>query len=667
MSPGAVAQGAAVVARGGAQGRAVPYLGHGVGLRLPHYGRALRGGLEVDWVEVITENFFGGGGRPRAVLEAVRRERPLAFHGVSLGIGSHGPPDMAYLRQVKDLADTYEPAWLSDHVCWTRHGEHYSHELLPLPFTREALAVAVENTQRAQDYLQRPLVLENVSSYVTYRHPELSEWEFLGELAQRSGCCLLLDLNNVLVSAHNHGFSASEYLAGLPIDKVVQFHLANHSDRAGYKFDDHRGPVPDEVWALFEAALARFGDVSSLVEWDEDVPTWEVLVAERNEAAARAATARDERARDERRRESGGARGHAAACESARTTDARTDRMAPPAPQRMAPALERTQQLFMRALTWPRGVRDFAQTASDDVRRDLEQTFAAGNAAGRLGLAACASEGDPADERDRGSSGMDDGRRGSPGLDAIERLDIYANAYFYRLLDALRELFPRLAHLAGDTAFHNLVTDYLLECPSTAPDLRRLGDRLPAFLKRHALSQGTALLPELAELEVALAWALDAPPASQGPALTRAALAQRSPDAWPALTLTLAPHARCLATSHDLERIARRCDAGQREPALDISPRPEPVTVLVGRRGHAVYTRPLEPNEALALQILESPTRFDTLCEKLAQQGVAPSRLVEYLMRWVDDDVIVETPSPRVEPPSLLEAKPSLPPQGRRV
>jgi uncharacterized protein (UPF0276 family) len=599
--------GAGAARDGGAVARAVPYLGHGVGLRVPHYARALQGALDVDWVEVITENFFGGGGRPRAVLEAVRRERPLVFHGVSLGIGSLGPPDMDYLRQVKALADAFEPAWLSDHVCWTRQGGRYSHELLPLPFTPEALTAAVENTQRAQDYLKRPLVLENVSSYVTYRQSELSEWEFLGELSRRSGCSLLLDLNNVLVSACNHGFSANEYLAGLPVDKVVQFHLANHSQHAGYKFDDHRGPVPIEVWQLFEAAVARFGDVSSLVEWDEDVPAWEVLVAERDQSAARASSVRDGVVR-----QSGEARGQGEASERVRPRDARSGQ------RRTAPALEETQQLFMRVLTWPRGARDFVETASDDVRRDLEQTFAGSSETGR-----------------RASD--------SRGLDAIERLDIYANAYFYRLLDALREVFPRLAYLLGDIPFHNLVTDYLLECPSTAPDLRRLGDRLPRFLRQHALSQGEALLPEVAELEVALAWALDAPDAPKGQSLARAELAQRSPDTWPSLSLALAPSARCLSASHDLERLARLCDTGHRDLALDITPRPEPLTLLVGRRGHATYFRTLEPNEALALQSMGSTIRFETLCEVLAQRGAPPTRLVEYLMRWVDDGVIVET------------------------
>jgi uncharacterized protein (UPF0276 family) len=265
-----------------------PFLGHGVGLRVPHYARALESGLDVDWVEVITENFFGGGGRPRAVLERLRRDLPLVFHGVSLGIGDVHGPSSDYLERVSELCRSFEPAWVSDHLCWTSLGGHHSHDLLPLPYTEECLGVVVAAVERAQTALGRPLLLENVSSYVGFAASQMPEWEFLSEVARRSGCSILLDLNNVLVSAHNHGFSPADYLAGAAPDKIVQFHLANHSDLPGLKFDDHRGAVPDAVWALYEQALARFGPVSSLVEWDEDVPAWEVLRAEQRSALQRA-------------------------------------------------------------------------------------------------------------------------------------------------------------------------------------------------------------------------------------------------------------------------------------------------------------------------------------------------------------------------------------------
>jgi len=263
-----------------------PQLGHGVGLRVPHYGRALDGSLDVDWVEVITENFLGLGGRPRAVLLGARAQVPVVMHGVSLGVGSVEPLDTEYLARVRALADLIEPAWVSDHLCWGRIDGHHAHDLLPLPYTEEALTLVVERVQQVQEALARPLVLENVSAYLAYTASEMPEWEFLSEVTRRSGCKVLLDLNNVVVSATNFEFSPAQYLAGIAPHAVWQLHLANHSDRDHYKFDSHKGAVPDEVWALYRTALSTFGAVSTLVEWDEDVPAWDILRSEARKAAS---------------------------------------------------------------------------------------------------------------------------------------------------------------------------------------------------------------------------------------------------------------------------------------------------------------------------------------------------------------------------------------------
>lgn len=263
-----------------------PFLGHGVGLRVRHYGRALAEGLDVDWVEALTENFFGAGGRPLAVLEAVRARMPVALHGVSMGVGSVDPPARPYLERLAALARRIEPAWISDHLCFTHVGGRHSHDLLPLPCTEEAIAVVVANVERVQDFLQRRIALENVSSYVEFAGTQMPQWEFLAEIARRADCGILLDLNNAIVNARNFGYDARAWVDALPRDRVWQFHLADHTDRGHWKHDTHRGAVPDEVWALYEHALRRFGPVSSLVEWDEDVPKWEVLRAEQRKAAA---------------------------------------------------------------------------------------------------------------------------------------------------------------------------------------------------------------------------------------------------------------------------------------------------------------------------------------------------------------------------------------------
>lgn len=264
-----------------------PFLGHGVGLRVAHYARALNHQLDVDWVELISENFFGRGGRPRAVLEAVASDLPVVLHGVSMAIGSVDGVDAAYLDQLATVVRIAQPRWVSDHLCWSRSGNAHSHDLLPLPYTEEALEVVVRNVEQVQTRLGRSIVLENVSSYVAFARSQMPEWEFLREVAARSGCGILLDVNNIVVSAKNFEFDPLDYLAGIPTDQVRQIHLANHTDRGHYKFDSHRGAVPAEVWALFESAIERFGAVPSSIEWDDEVPTWQVLRDEQREASRR--------------------------------------------------------------------------------------------------------------------------------------------------------------------------------------------------------------------------------------------------------------------------------------------------------------------------------------------------------------------------------------------
>jgi uncharacterized protein (UPF0276 family) len=265
---------------------AVPYLGHGVGLRPTHYPRLWDGTARVDWFEVISENFMIAGGRPLAALERARALAPVVLHGVSLSIGSTDPLDDAYLKALQSLATRYEPAWISDHLCWSSVGGHHAHDLLPLPYTEEALDHVVRRVVAVQEWLGRQILLENVSSYLTYTHSTISEWEFLGAIAERADCGLLLDVNNVYVSATNHGFAADTYLAGLPADRIGQIHLAGHSDMGAYLFDTHDGPVIEAVWDLYREAVRRFGRVSTLVEWDDHVPDLGIVCAEAERARA---------------------------------------------------------------------------------------------------------------------------------------------------------------------------------------------------------------------------------------------------------------------------------------------------------------------------------------------------------------------------------------------
>ncbi len=254
--------------------------GFGLGLRPPFYRDAMAGEVAVDWFEIISENFMIDGGRPLVVLEAVREHYPLALHGVSLNLGGSDPLDPDYLDRLARLVRRCQPLRVSDHLCWTRHGGHHLHDLLPLPYTREAVDHVAARIRQVQDRLQRQILIENVSSYVAFRSNEMTEAEFLVEVAEQADCLILLDLNNVFVSAHNHDFDPQGYLATLPAERIGQIHLAGHSTSGPLLIDTHDHPVADPVWQLYRHALHRFGPVATMIERDDAIPPLAELLAE---------------------------------------------------------------------------------------------------------------------------------------------------------------------------------------------------------------------------------------------------------------------------------------------------------------------------------------------------------------------------------------------------
>lgn len=267
------------------------YLGFGLGLRPQHYRDILDGDPEIDWFEVISENYLVPGGQPLRILDRIRARYPIVMHGVSLSIASTAPFDTEYLKQLKALAERTEPVFVSDHLCWTGvHGVNL-HDLLPFPYTREALDHVVGRVQHVQDYLKRPLALENVSTYVQFKNSEMPEWEFIAELLRRTGCWLVFDVNNVYVSAFNHEYDPYEFIAGIPADRVVQFHLAGHEHNMTHIIDTHDALVCDEVWTLYRAALDRFGPVSTIIERDDDIPPLPAMLEELSRARVVAAEA----------------------------------------------------------------------------------------------------------------------------------------------------------------------------------------------------------------------------------------------------------------------------------------------------------------------------------------------------------------------------------------
>lgn len=402
----------------------------------------------MDWFEAITENFMDSGGRPVRILEEVRRHYPVALHGVSLSIGSADPLHAGYLARLKELVERVDPFIVSDHLCWCGVDGSSLHDLLPLPFTEEAIEHVAERIGRVQDLLGRSILIENVSSYVTYRHSTMPEWEFLAETARRAGCGILLDLNNIYVNSVNHGFDPLDYIRHIPGERVGQFHLAGHTNMGRYLFDTHGGRIIDPVWRLYEQALERYGKVSTLIEWDEHIPSFERLADE-----ARKAREFYEKA--------------VLKSPAALRADSPEGRLTPypsPSAEASAPTLVQIQR-WMKTHIQPGARPDPA-------------------------AAACLNT-----------------QGGDPG---VERLAVYAGGYFARVHDALAEIYEAVRHLLGDEAFRQLAEEYAVAYPSGEYNLTYVGRQLPGFLQGHAQTARLGFLPDLASLEWRIAMAFHA-------------------------------------------------------------------------------------------------------------------------------------------------------------
>ena len=261
-----------------------PFLGYGLGLRPDYYETILTTLPAVDWFEVLSENYMVDGGKPLYYLDRIREHYPMVMHGVSLSIGGTDPLDRDYLQRLKQLAARIEPEWISDHLCWTGLNGHNLHDLMPLPYTQETVRHIAGRVEQVQDFLGRRILLENVSSYVSYQHSEISEWEFFSAVAEAADCLMLFDVNNVYVSARNHGFDPETYLYGVPTERVRQFHLAGHTDYGDYVIDTHDHPIIDAVWDLYVKSLQHFGPVSTMIERDDLMPPFSELLQELQQA-----------------------------------------------------------------------------------------------------------------------------------------------------------------------------------------------------------------------------------------------------------------------------------------------------------------------------------------------------------------------------------------------
>jgi len=263
-----------------------PHLGFGLGLRSEHYIDLIENQHHVDWLEILSENYMVAGGKPLYYLDKICERYPVVMHGVSLSIGSVDPLNQNYLHDLKKLAQRVKPKWISDHLCWTGTQGINLHDLMPLPYTEEALNHLVARITQVQDFLGQRILLENVSSYLTYQHSTISEWEFLRAVSQQADCLILLDINNIHVSAHNHSFDPLIYLEAMPADRIQQIHLAGHLNKGDYSIDTHDHDIIDSVWELYAESVRRFGHISTMIERDDDIPPLATLLTELQKARA---------------------------------------------------------------------------------------------------------------------------------------------------------------------------------------------------------------------------------------------------------------------------------------------------------------------------------------------------------------------------------------------
>lgn len=264
--------------------QAFPYLGFGLGLRPDHYHDILTARPAIDWFEVVSENYLVPGGKPLYYLDRIKEHYKMVLHGVSLSLGSTEPLDFGYLKQLKNLAHRIDAKWISDHLCWTGVAQKNMHDLLPLPYTEEALKHLKQRIQEVQDFLGKQILIENVSSYLTFSHSTLTEWDFICQLAEQADCYILLDINNIYVSAFNHHFDPLDFLRGIPPDRVKQFHLAGHSNNGDHIIDTHDADIIDPVWDLYAQALKLYGPVSTMIERDDHIPPLSALLLELEQA-----------------------------------------------------------------------------------------------------------------------------------------------------------------------------------------------------------------------------------------------------------------------------------------------------------------------------------------------------------------------------------------------
>jgi uncharacterized protein (UPF0276 family) len=627
----------------------------GLGFRTQHAAEIARDPGPVDWFEVLSDHYIGVGGPRRALLERLRQDHPLALHGVSLSIAGSEPLDREYLDGLAVLAAWLEPVFVSDHLCWTAFGGRHSHDLLPVACTREALAHVAERVAQVQERLGRRLLLENASAYVAFRAREMEEAEFLAELSRRTGCGLLLDVNNLVVNAANLGSDPKRLLEALPADAVGYLHLAGHAVLPDVRIDTHDADVPDAVWTLFEAAARRFPAAGVILERDDNFPEYRVLVAEVGEARARHAAALQRAAGSEPQANGGGRASAAGARSEPQASGGGRASAAGAGSEPQASGGGRASAAGARSEPQASGGgrASAAGAGSEPQASGGGRASAAGarsepqaSGGGRASAAAARSEpqasGDqswPRLQRDffarivdrpLGAEQDDLGELLDESLPvrAARGLRVYSDAYTASLREALATNFPALARVLSPADFERLAAAYLRAHPPRGFDYLRLGAHLADFVAGFdfAADYGVAraALSELAALEQAQLEVQDAPDPERG--VTPEELAALAPSDWERARVAFAPAFRVVRTTHDVAPDVEAVAAG-RDPARSA---PGEVAYLVARAGAGVRTVRLLEHEARVLEALLAGEPFAAACagDERAARDVA-RRLVE--------------------------------------
>ncbi len=551
----------------------------GVGLRSQHYPVITEKWPAIDWFEAISENYMDTGGRPLQVLEKIRERYPLALHGTSLSIGSTDPLDPHYLARLKALIQRIEPFIVSDHLSWSGVGGEALFDLLPLPFTEEAIRHIVRRVQQVQELIGRKILLENVSTYVTYRHSTIPEWEFLTEVSRRSGCGILLDLNNLYVNSFNHRFDPMEYLRHIPGEQVGQFHLAGHTDHGKFLFDTHSDHVISPVWKLYEEALKLRRPIPTLIEWDEAIPAFEVLAKEA------------EKARVIARRQTQQGRSNPAGASQRYQVPLVLQKVPGTYKARPAPSLKETERwIKSRIKIWKR-------------KSGPEKTLL--NPQG-----------------------------GDPG---VERMSVYSKGYLARVRETLLEVYESVRQVLGHKRFDEIGAAYAKRYSRSNYNLNYAGSQFGEFLKFHSWTKALPFLPDLARLEWTIWEAFHA--FDQAP-LTPARMASVTPKDWENVQLEFQPSVRFLVSRWPvldiwLERDNPEGKVEEKNRILKTQ------RVLIGRKVDLVRCERIDENQYRLLEGLLAGRTLGSVCEKLAETSKEDNLPVsDWFARWIQDGLI---------------------------